>query len=586
VTIVVGLVDRIRESRALCWVLLAAALVVAHGPALLEHLRYSLDPLVLADDARQQIYPFFHYSDHELFPRDYLGDYILGGLPVGFRALYAFGASMWDAAALSKALPYALVLVLAISVAFASAKVGSRWSVLASVSLVLGTDMFLERMAGGLPRTFGYPLLAVGLGCLAAGRLRLLAALVPLSACFYPPASVALGLALALAAFALPARDRGDLADSTPSHRLCLVGGAAILCVVVLTPTAMHFRQYGSVITPAMVQDYPEAGPGGRYSAEDRAPFDNFLSAGSVAVRRSLRPAGEPFAAPLRQWLEERGAPLRAGVRLAALHDLVFAILLLGGVSLARRSPAARRMLLLGAAAFTAHILARLLAPYLSPPTRYVSYPLPLLALAMLPASAAELARLLPGACQERGRPLVAAATAALLLSCFGASGSHNAGMYRFAEPGDPLLAAIADLPKDALVAGWPRGTIENVPYLTRRQVFLSEELHKASHSGFVEESRRRMRALLDAYFATSADPLRRLRDEFGVTHLVVHTVHLERVAPTYFVPYSAWIAETRKAAQGSPFELPRLAHSIATFRTPHVALLDLDRLPDEGPPQ
>ena len=71
------------------WILVVGALGFVFGPALATHITRGFDPHIFNDDARQQIYPFFRYADSSLFPNDYIADYYLDCLPLGFRGLYA-----------------------------------------------------------------------------------------------------------------------------------------------------------------------------------------------------------------------------------------------------------------------------------------------------------------------------------------------------------------------------------------------------------------------------------------------------------------------------------------------------------------
>ena len=568
-----------RHHRSVGWLLFALALVVLHGPALVRHVIYALEPGVFNDDVRQQIFPFFRFSDNELFATDTLGDYILAGTPIGLRALYTAAALINDAAPLSKALPYLLLLVTMLAVVSAASAIGSRWSAFASASLLLGASLFLARMAGGLARGFAFPLLALGLAFLAAGRLRCLVALVPVAAGFYPPVAVLLGLASAFAVFLLPAAERGDLAGHSASRRFALLAGALLLTVLVALPPVLGLRGYGPMISPAMVREYPEAGPGGRYDAEDRPPFASFWTASVRAVARGLRPGGTPFGTLIARRLPMAGGGRRDTWRRSAVQYLVVAICLVGCASLAGRSAATRRTLMLAIAVFLAHVASRLATPYLFLPGRYLFYAVPLLTLVLLPAGAAEAARLLPSSARWRSPSWIAAATALALLAVFGGTGSSSAGLQRLVPDDDPLFAAVSGLPKGSLIAGWPTGPVNSVPYACRRQVLLSWELHQAFHTGFVAETRRRMRALIDATFATSPEPLLRLRDEFGVTHLIVHLPHLQGAPPTYFAPYGEWAAEAVRRADGREFLALRLVAAHAVFADDQDVILDLTTL-------
>ena len=562
------------------WAGIALALALLHGGALLAHLRASANPLTFNDDVRQHIAPFLHYSDPELPADDYIDTYFLDTLPTLYCGLYTMASRAWDAVPLSKILPYLCLLATVACIGIAASALGSRWAALAAMSLALGGGMLLDRMAGGLLRAFAFPLLAAGAAALVTGRLRLLAALVPLAAGLYPAAAPPLGVALALAALALPQPDRGDLAGSTLRHRVGLVGISALATVLLVAPPAIRSRAYGPLVTPAMAAAYPEAGPGGRNAPEDRAPFARFVPAAVSEIRTALRPGGEPLLTAVGSWLAD-GSQRGDSQRQRALQNLLIAGLVLGSLALAWRSAPARRLLTLAVAAFLSHLLALLTVPRFYLPPRYVSFPVPVLALVLLPAAIAEVSRLLPAALARRARPAVGALSALVLLALLGSHGSETAGLTRRLRPDDGLVAAMRALPKDALVAGWPTGVINDVPYLARRRVLLTYETHQAYHKQYLDEMRRRMHALIEAYFATDGDPIARLRRDFGVTHVLVDLALLERPrVPRYFAPFGPAIELAVRRASGRPYELIRLLPATAVYRDARHAILDLRRLP------
>jgi hypothetical protein len=102
-----------------------------------------------------------------------------------------------------------------------------------------------------------------------------------------------------------------------------------------------------------------------------------------------------------------------------------------------------------------------------------------------------------------------------------------------------PLLAYVRTLPKDALLAGFPTQT-DDIPLLARRRVLISREAHQVFHEGYLLEMRRRMAALVAAYYATDLGPVERLRDALGVTHLIADRQHYGDAPPRYFPPFEA----------------------------------------------
>jgi hypothetical protein len=54
-----------------------------------------------------------------------------------------------------------------------------------------------------------------------------------------------------------------------------------------------------------------------------------------------------------------------------------------------------------------------------------------------------------------------------------------------------PLYGAIAELPADSVIAGWPGKEIDNVPYVSRRAALLTFETHQVFHKQYADVMRK-----------------------------------------------------------------------------------------------
>jgi hypothetical protein len=533
------------------------SLAVMYAPGLVEHGRYAWSPHHLNDDARQQIWPFLRHYDSPQLAGDYIASYYLACLPVGFRALYRVAAVAVDPRGASKGLPYLQLAIAVLALGAAAQRLGGVAALWGTMALALSTGLLIERLAGGLPRSFGFPLVAVGAAALVHGRPRVLAACVVLGAAFYPPAGLLLGLALA-GLLLLPG-------DTPPARRLAALAVTAMLSGVVVAPSVLAARPYGPLIVSSHVAAFPEAGPGGRYGPDDLAEGHRLVPATVTVFARALTGADEPW------W---RGLASRARPFRRALLAVIAGILIAGTARLARHDAAARRLLLLAGAALLAHEASRLAAPRLFLPDRYVVYPIGVLTLVLLPAAAGALA-------PRRARGGAAIALTLLVLLTLGGRGPGHAGLLAL-EAGydgelDALTAALRALPPEALIAGWPDGAMDDVPYLTGRRALLTWETHQAFHAAYVLEMRRRMAALVEAYWAATPEPLRRLRDEHGVTHLLVDRRHFA-VPPTYFAPFAAPVRAAQRALGAAEPESLRQRGAVV-YEGARFVVLDLGRL-------
>jgi hypothetical protein len=593
------------------WILVVGALGFVFGPALATHITRGFDPHIFNDDARQQIYPFFRYADSSLFPNDYIADYYLDCLPLGFRALYTLSAPLIDPAVSNKIVTYLMLLITVAGLGAAANRLGGKVAAWGAMSLALGASLYIDRMGGGLPRAFGFPILACALAALSYGRTKWLAALVWLGACFYPVAGVVVGMATAFFLLLLPASDRGDAHDWTLRRRLRFLAIVAGISIILLLPTIVTSSKYAPVLTIDDVTEYPEVGPGGRYAPHTRAPYKSFFDNASAAIMPGFIGAGRPWVEPVSRWVTADNPRAHRSSRQQGILTLVVVFTVIGWLFFVASSSAARRVMMFGLAAFLGYSLARLVPPYLYLPTRYTHYPMPLLAVLMASTSVAgffslrdklgwtgsRLYALLVRVrdwVASRGRlgallaQRVGTKTAfragvtfvfcLFVLVTIGGRGSDKAGLN--VEMRDaPLYQAIAKLPVDAVIAGWPFTAIENVPYAARRTALLTFETHQAFHKQYADVMRERMRALIDATLATSNEPLIRLRDEHGVTHMLVYLPHLRGGRLDYFKPFDRWVADAQRKRAGKPLSLQDFVDKHAIYHRGDYAIVDLREL-------
>jgi len=562
-------------QRLLPWLAVITSLAALFGEALLAHMRLASEPGVTNDDVRQQIYPFFRYEDPELFPRDYIADYYLACMPWGFRGLYMIAGYCGVTTEVSKIVPYVGLLITVVSLALISKSFGGKLGAWVAAALCLGSSLYLARMTGGLPRGFAFPFLSLATVALTYGRMRALAVLVPIAASFYPASAVPIGLTLALTLIVLPENSRGEAIGWSFKKRALWVGMTAVAAALVLLPSALASSHYGKVIRPSDIAEFPEAGKGGRYGSDDRGPFPPFIEAAPEVVISAVMGDGEPFVASAKDWVKVDN---RTEWLLGA-----FGLFALGGwIVFVWKRPDARRFVMLAIAAVVAHTIAAPIAPFFYLPQRYVVYPVPILATVILATGAAGYLLLWPRL--ARARYAVAAAvlvTGLPLLVAFGGHGTPRRGLGNDIRKAADAFVIIERLPKDALIAGWPR-SLDNIPYFSRRQVLLTFETHQAFHADYALELRRRMNAVIAAYFATDKAPLIALRRQFGVTHLLLDTHHFRRAPPHYIKPFGPAIDAAVRAAKGD-YEVMRLAEHSPTFNRGRNVLIDLRRL-EVGP--
>lgn len=343
--------------------------------------------------------------------------------------------------------------------------------------------------------------------------------------------------------------------------RLLLLAGMAALLVLLHWPTLAATRPYGPPLGTADWMVYPEAGKRGRGSP---GMDDTWMESLRNEWRESVETAFVNKHNPFLPRVHAQVVPPLAGSGFAAAWTLLAA----AGVALGWRSlPALRRLWAFVPATLIGHFVAYFGFPLLHLPDRLFRYPAQLLWILLGPLSLMLLSRRL-GALLERRHPGLGGWTGRLggplllvaVLALFGGMPSAGRNLsIRLHRADRRLLEFIATLPPDALIAGWPDSRVINtLPYMTARRVLVSKESSLAYHRNYVHETRRRTRALFEAYFATNVAPWRALRERWNVTHLIVKTDIYEDQDIDYYLPYERWIRQARAAAGTNGMETLR----------------------------
>lgn len=560
-----------RGRNALWWGLFVALAAALYGRNLWTHVLAGMDPFIFADDARNQVMPYLRWVEAEAFQDDFIGDYGLATIPPGVRWLFYLGTFLIDPVQLSERLPYPLLALTAYGVgrtAHRLAPTDLRAPVVfASVGFVLAADIYLQRMAGTLPRAFCFPCVALGMWALVEGRVRRAAAVAALSVLFYPTAAVIVAGGVFSVLFVVGGPNRGEARRWSLRRRTGLVGALALAAVLFALPTLIATGRYGPRVTPANLAQYPEGGPAGTHGADDRPPYDGFVGAVSDYLERSAFGTGRPFARGLTDGLDRK-----------LILDVVLILVLLGLAGAGRRHRQRRFLaVILGAA--LAHIGARILAPYLYAPSRFAMYSIPLFVAVGLPNGIAWLI-----AAKARGRlgratvPVGWAGVAGLVF-LLGADGPKRDGLtVRIDDEQRRLYGFIESLPKSAFIAGWPDEAMSNLPYLGRRKAYMTGEMHMGYHVGFLESLRDRLHPFFEAYLSPDPAALRRFREERGVTHILVERRDFQRRNRGYMPPYRNRIREHwRRLGSGKPALLN--APEAVVFESPRYLVVDLTKL-------
>ena len=546
-------------------VVYVGTLIALFGGSFKQHFSKGMQLEYYNDDVRQQIWPFFRYSSEGLLENDYIADYYLSGLPIGYKTFYFLAAKFWNLYTVSSILPYILFLLTVLGIGLASHKLSGWAGSWMSVAFMLSSAIYLERMVGGLPRSFAFPLFAWLCVALVYGKPKILFVVTVLGAGFYPVVACVGGVLLFGWCFIVPKSFRGVVSKWSLLYRSVVLAILGVLIIGLVVPVMMTVKPFGPMLFSKEFTEFLELGPKGRYEeGHERLPFLSILTELVTYTQSSLS-------------IREKTSPY---------HDLLWFIVcclaVLGMYHLISQSVEAKRLGLLFIVSSLFYFLAQPLSPQLFFPQRYLLYTIPLLVIIFLPAAIYTLlGHWLKHSKIRKFQSITVAVLGAALILASGVRGISEAGFTREITEHHELYEFVGSLPNDVLLAGWPTGVVENIPYLCKRSVLIFYETHQAFHRSYTLEMRQRMSYLIIAYFATDLYPILLLKEKFGVTHLLLDTRNFGEKVPRYFRPFNGPIkvAHREMRSQGGPIMLQKPYDRSIVFQNGPFIVLDLGEL-------
>ena len=475
----------------LVWVVLLSGAVFCYA-----HLPAFINPYVINDDVKQQIYWMQQWLDPALFRHDLLTEYARYYVPVGVKALYWMASWVMGPIVFSKVLPGFLFVLLGFCLFQIGAILGDKVLAWTTLGIYWLTPLFLDNLAGGLARGFAAPLLALLLLAWLDRRPGLIAFALLLQALFVPYMFLLGAAAVTLAwlggrigSFALPPF------PARPADFLILAVGAVLVA-------GMNFNYldagFGPLVSAADMSHRPEFGPDGRYA---------------------ILPVASLLWEFIRPW--EFIAPFRHGSTLAGVTVCVvvvpLALIGMWRVDWRALKDRLRPFWWVGLASVLLYFLARIFLLKLFIPDRYVNYTISLfycLALALCLKAVLKIGQ------WPRKLALLAVVLAALI----GAGHLYGVGLKDYSAY-QPLYAALAATPKDALIAGQPN-LMDEISTFAQRRALVTYKLAHPWSKGYWQKIEPRLHDLFKAYYASDPQEVVAFCRKYGVSFMIVDDRH------------------------------------------------------------
>lgn len=492
-----------------------------------------VDPAYLHEEQRA-LFRYHQLSDPGLFADDYLTSFS-SAFPQPY--LYDWLTRFWalgggDLVLLHRLIPLVCWVAFLVGMAVVARNLGGWIVILGVVGVAAAQPIYLHQITSATPHAFAFPLLAWGLVAAFRGSVRGLAFVTLLSCILYVATVPLLGLMLA---WQVLINER--LWRKPPSQQfwpLLLLAVTGGLSLWLMFGSLRGLEGFGAALEPMQRVDvYPENGPDGRH-------FFGIFN-------------------PLAYVLGKAVSQFRTSTALySLLLLLIYCLFGLYGLFNLRTAERGRSVLL----AFVLCGVAIWLAVFLLKPFhsyRFVLYPvftvMPLLFVVGLRQFILRYRQTL------RFPEAVGLGAVALFALTFDGLDQKKMGYSRHLGPEQMQILAFAEAqPPDTSFAIWPEleTTLEMIPYAARRPLFVMRKLHYPLYEGHLLTMREKMDALIDAYLATDAMPLRALHCRWGVDYLVVKKAHFqgEDERPRYFAPFDARIEDLWQTRRREDFLL------------------------------
>src|SRR5262249_24596445 len=159
--------------------------------------------------------------------------------------------------------------------------------------------------------------------------------------------------------------------------------------------------------------------------------------------------------------------------------------------------------------------LAILLAPMLYIPSRFVHALVPWINIFSYAYLGLEAGTWLSQRTSWISRTQVQLLLAAFAVFVLGGRPYENGYNIKIDPTERQALDFISQLPKTALIAGWPDGVMDDIPLFSRRRILLSFETHLAFHEVYMRDKREKAEAIIDAWFSPDEHAPGFLHDQY-----------------------------------------------------------------------
>lgn len=516
------------------------------------------------DDARTILFPFHRYGPEGALADDPIASEMLDLVPIGVRLLYMVFVPLSDLFVAAK-----LVQAVAMSVLVWAAVIlaRSRRAGVGAAALLLFLflhDWFaINRIAGGLPRAFGFPCFALWVaGVLGNSRVARLSAPV-IAAVTYP--SVMNMILAAEGLFTL--RGVGRIQWGVVLRRLKRYAILVAVCLVAVLPAVVGGEERGPIHTLEQAQEEPAFGKRGRLWI---LPFAKPTDAMGDAFIDSFRPRGGSPMEDLKQLFDE-------DADMYAL--LLFA--LISCLPLLRIGPPPWMALSFVCGAIILYWASRVFAFRLYSPERYYSFGMRMAALLLVSACVGHVFHWMRPHLRTPLRNLVCAFAIFGIWACTGNGVVRNNGMTIDQRTDRKLYEFIAELPKDVRFASHILDG-DGIPFYSARATMGGFETLQPWFVGSWQRQKDRTEGTLNALYATDPRDVFDYADQNDVTHFLINRHRYGQRMKKHagsFEPFSSYVNKLLRGKRPDAMIFDDVPKEAVIFQSRRYQVVSVEKL-------
>ncbi|NQU73782.1 MAG: hypothetical protein HQ547_03620 [Candidatus Omnitrophica bacterium] len=516
---------------------------------------------VINDDVNQHIYWMQQFQDNGLFRNDLLTEYAKNYQPWGFVALYYILSFIVDPMIVSKVIPIILLMVSSLYLFRLVRHITNDYAGFLAASIFIVTPIYLNRMIGGEPRAFGYPLLIILLYYLVRKEYLKSSFVLILQCLFYP---IVFLLSILTYLFTLIKMQHKEIFfDKAITQRKYFIIAVMICGVILCSKYIISYNpSIGRIVTREQMVGNSEYYFKGRVRILPTPPLFQ-------QIRRSLQ-EGMVFSKIFNR--SAKMISLKPGEFDNKLIFLI-TILFLIAETIRKKLIFPIEIMFLFISSVLMYIIADLFLFKLFLPIRYLSYSLPLISLIICAIAIGQLIIKIKSV-----RIKKAAQILILILIFLNVSSQRSNGLTNTSY-NKSLYSYLNSLPKETVIAAHPV-LANNIPTFAQRKVFINYELSHCVFDNYWKTIKKRTFDFFDAYYSEDPSFIYEFCERNGIDYLVIDKRHFTEKylrGSIYIEPFSTYVKNiTRKRKK---FFLDTIPEENKLFTTRNVFVIKKDIL-------